>query len=213
MFNIWSWKMPRLSRNILNLDFDEFESLPTLYPGNDWVVAHGYTGKFNEIKKQITKKLSNVIKTIAVPYWMNKSNSDKSESLVLEPIFPGYLFVDIASPLENWTYLEDIEGIFRVLTESCGNGNKKKPCLLTPFEVAYIMDLTVSSMRLSEPDVYSLKNSEVIVTEGIFRNFHGVVIEDGREIKIDLHTSARIIPIRINRLKVAKVTCNEDING
>jgi transcription antitermination factor NusG len=187
------------------LDISEFSSLPTLYPSENWVIAHAEANQLEKIEKQIGKDVPKIVRSLVVPYWLRIDSISEGDILIIEPLFPGYLFADIVSPAKNWCYLEDLEGIFRVLTNSSENGKEKSPYVLTPFEVTYIMDLTIASMRYTEPNTYGLEGHNVVVTEGLFKNFNGVVVEDGKEVKVDLETPAKTISIRIDRLKIARI--------
>lgn len=191
-------------QSLLELETEEIHSLPTLYPSMNWVIAHGFPNKLEAIRKQLHHP---EVMSVTVPFWVHVARRNEADVLAVEPIFPGYLFVDLVAPVTNWTTLEDAEGIVRVLTTNMGPVKcpYKVPYLLKPEEVAYIIGLTNDSLKLMEPETYQLLDSEVIITDGIFRNFRGTVVEDGSNLKISLDVPNRPFYVRIDRQKVAKI--------
>jgi len=189
-------------------EIQQFHELPTLYPSTNWIVAYGYTVRINEVRKQLEVFNTNaqrIIKTVTSPFWIQTSRKNSVEVIIAEPIFPGYFFVDIRCPESDWGCLDEIEGISKVLTTTADRKAPEIPYQLTPFEVAYIMQLTASSLELIEPAVYSLLGSKVIVIDGLFKDFQGTVVEDGHTVRVEIKLESRTFAIRIERHKVAKI--------
>jgi len=186
-------------------DIDIFESyclLPTLYPTCDWLIAYGSTQKLGEIERQSDKMYPGVIKKIVVPYWLELVENNNANNIKLKPIFVNYLFFHICDPVNNWGVIEDLNGIAWVLRKM---SKFPEPYVLKPREVISIINLSNNSLKIMDPNTYSLLNSVVIITEGLFQNFKGIVVEDGHEIKIDLLLSNKSMSIKIDRTKVAKI--------
>ena len=185
----------------------QFHELPTLYPSANWIVAYGYTLRIDDVRKQLDVFNTNerIIKTVTTPSWVHFDVKKGVEVMITEPIFPGYFFIDLRCPKTDWGCLDEIEGISKVLITSVNKKEPETPYRLTPFEVAHIMQLTATSLDLVEPESYKLLGSEVIITDGLFKDFQGTVVEDGHTIRVEVKLKNRAFAIRIERHKVAKI--------
>lgn len=187
------------------IDGAKFRAVPTLYPSANWIVAQVYNQNYDDTCRHIQQTFGETspIRATTVPHWITTDYRNGAEVVLIEPIFPGYVFVDLVAPTVNWTALDDSESFMRVLTS---NTVQKKPCLLTTREVVRIIELTTDSFQLISPETYELLGHEVVITEGIFRDFAGIVVEDGNTVKVELKNESRVLQVRIDREKVAKKT-------
>lgn len=188
------------------IDSTKLRAVPTLYPSPNWVIAQVYNQNYENTCTQIQEIFGDVspIRATVVPHWITTDYRNGTEVILIEPIFPGYVFVDLAAPCVNWTALDETGSMLRILTES--NIHQKKPYRLTTEEVIHVIDLTTDSLQLISPATYELLGYEVVITEGLFRDFSGVVVEDGNTVKVELKHESRVLQVRIDRDKVAKKT-------
>lgn len=195
-------KRPKVRENPHNL-----LPITTLYPSLNWMVAHGYTSRLREIHKELRKTglLGSCIKNVVNPQWIRKGIDDEGEYYTTEPIFSGYLFMELITVNNpKWPDIEEIEGINKILTRSIKDRWTKQwsylPYLLSVDEVAHVMRLTSLTMSFEKKKLQSLLGQIVGIITGPFKKLRGIVVEDGtKTIKVELAVLHKILPVRISR--------------
>lgn len=165
--------------------------------GLRWYVAHTYSGYENKVKSNLEKIIENrglghLIYDIKVPIeTVIEKNGDKEKVVELK-IFPSYVFIKMIMTDESWHAVRNITGV----TGFVGPGSRP-----TPLSEQEVLDMNIESV---EDAVVQLKynvGDEVIVINGLFEGYEGVVqaiSEDLKTVTVLVKRGRRDMPVEID---------------
>ncbi|MBE6039102.1 MAG: transcription termination/antitermination protein NusG [Anaerofustis stercorihominis] len=169
--------------------------------GAMWYVAHTYSGYENKVKANIeatvqSRNMEDTILEVVVPMHDVEEMKNGQRKNVSKKIFPGYVLVHMFMTDESWYVVRNTRGVTGFV------GPASKPVALTTEELA---NLGIKEAKLPEIDIEIGDN--IIVTDGPFKEFEGVVDEinkEKRKLKINISMFGRETPVELDFSQVKK---------
>lgn len=170
-----------------------------------WYAIQTYSGSEQSVKKAIENLIeqnnaSHRLKTIVVPTEDVFEMKDKKKKMMQRSIYPGYVFVHINLDTELWHMIQSLPRVGRFIGES------KKPTPLSEADIKTILD-KVENRPAPRPKVSFIMGESVLITEGPFANFTGVVESydmETKKLKLNVSIFGRNTRIEINDVQVEK---------
>ncbi len=170
-----------------------------------WYAIQTYSGSEQSVKKAIENLIeqnnaSHRLKSIVVPTEDVFEMKDKKKKMMQRSIYPGYVFVHIDLDTELWHMIQSLPRVGRFIGES------KKPTPLNDADIQNILD-KVENRPAPRPKVSFVMGESVLITEGPFANFTGVVESydmETKKLKLNVSIFGRNTRIEINDVQVEK---------
>lgn len=170
-----------------------------------WYAIQTYSGSEQSVKKAIQNLVeqnnaSHRLKDIVVPTEDVFEIKDKKKKTVQKSIYPGYVFVYINLDTELWHMIQSLPRVGRFIGES------KKPTPLNEADIKNILD-KIENRPAPRPKISFTQGESVLITEGPFANFTGVVESydmETKKLKLDVSIFGRNTRIEINDVQVEK---------
>lgn len=170
-----------------------------------WYAIQTYSGSEQSVKKAIQNLVeqnnaSHRLKDIVVPTEDVFEIKDKKKKTVQKSIYPGYVFVYINLDTELWHMIQSLPRVGRFIGES------KKPTPLNEADIKNILD-KIENRPAPRPKISFTRGESVLITEGPFANFTGVVESydmETKKLKLDVSIFGRNTRIEINDVQVEK---------
>ncbi|MGC9066646.1 MAG: transcription termination/antitermination protein NusG [Candidatus Ratteibacteria bacterium] len=173
-----------------------------------WFIVHVRTGHEEKIKKLIESRLANTgntsIKQIIIPT-EDVIDSTKGEKTVRpRKFFPGYLLIEAEDDVDEmtWHLVKTTNGVFNVL------GAGTRPAPLQNNEINNLLREIEERKTKPVPKVEFSKGDKVVITNGPFLDFTGVVEEVNNErerLKVSVSIFGRSTILELNFWQVEKV--------
>ncbi len=168
--------------------------------GMKWYVAHTYSGYENKVKASLEKIIENrglqhYFEDIRIPVETIIEKNGDTEKEVEVKIFPSYVYIRMTMTEESWHAVRNITGV----TGFVGPGSRPTP--LTDEEVEL---LNFGTKRV---EMMVKVGDDVVVTEGLFEGYTGVVqsiSEDEKKITVLIKRGRRDMPVELDA-KVVKL--------
>jgi len=173
-----------------------------------WYVLQVYNGSELAVKNKLeiiikNRGLENKIKEVLVPYENVISISPKMKRTELKKaLYPGYVYLNIP----NFD-LSIYEIIKLVPKASKFIGDKNHPTPMKKEEIEKIKNVkkTLSKTKIKKFKVNFEKGSKVIINEGAFANFKGIVIKhnpENKKVTINISVFGRDTPVEVNEQEI-----------
>ncbi|MFK2826829.1 transcription termination/antitermination protein NusG [Bacillus sp. B190/17] len=174
----------------------------------NWYVVHTYSGYENKVKANLEKRVESMgmqdkIFRVIVPEEEETDIKNGKKKVTKKKVFPGYVLVEIVMTDDSWYVVRNTPGVTGFVGSS-GHGSKPTPLL--PDEVKNI--LKQMGMDEKRKDIDFEVNETVIVNEGPFANFEGVVEEidlDKAKLKVLVNMFGRETPVELDFHQVNKL--------
>ncbi|MCX7705920.1 MAG: transcription termination/antitermination protein NusG [bacterium] len=173
-----------------------------------WFIVHVRTGQEEKIKKLLESRLSNTgntkIKQIIIPT-ENVVESIKGNKMVRpKKFFPGYLILETEDEVDDitWHLIKTTNGVFNVL----GAGTRPSP--LQGNEINNLLREIEERKSKPVPKIEFSKGDKVVITDGPFVNFNGLVEDVNNEkerLKVSVSIFGRSTILELNFWQVEKV--------
>lgn len=175
----------------------------------NWYVIHTYAGFEGRVKTSLIERANQMglverVSQVLVPTEAVIEIKDGKRRAVRRKIFPGYVLVELESPLGDET-LQMIKETPKV-TGFVGGGTVPMP--LTPGEVESLLkQIDVGKVEPRE-QVKFIKGDNVRIIDGPFLGFNGLVDEvdqDHSRLKLMVSIFGRSTPVELGFLQVERI--------
>ncbi|MDY5185948.1 transcription termination/antitermination protein NusG [Helicobacter trogontum] len=171
-----------------------------------WYAIQTYSGSEQAVKRAIENLIeqnnaSHRLKNIVVPTEDVFEIKDKKKKTVQRSIYPGYVFVYINLDTELWHMIQSLPRVGRFIGES------KKPTPLSEADIQNILD-KIENRPAPRPKVSFVTGESVLITDGPFANFTGVVESydiKTKKLKLNVSIFGRNTLTEINDVQVEKI--------
>lgn len=178
-----------------------------------WYVVHTYSGYENKVKEMLEERIKAykmedafgeiLIPTEDVEEIFRSKKGEKQVKKTTRKFFPGYLLVQVDMNNETWHLVRNTPRVTGFI------GGKTKPIPIPDEGVEELLE-KIREGKLRPKMLASFdKGDEVVIVEGPFANFHGVVEEAKPEklrLKVLVSIFGRQTPIELEYSQVKKVS-------
>lgn len=173
--------------------------------GRSWYVIHTYSGYEENVKKSLEQRIESMdmedrIFSVLIPTEKKIKIKSGKRNVVVEKIFPGYVFVEMELTDESWYVVRNTPNV----TGFIGSG-------ITPTPVSKEeIDLLMKKMGVETPKyTVNFEIGEMVkISDGPFKDFEGNIssidTEKGK-IKVLVSVFGRETPVELDLLQVKKV--------
>ncbi len=172
--------------------------------GRLWYVVHTYSGYEETVKKNLEQRIESMdmedkIFNVLIPTEKKIKIKNGKRHVVVEKIFPGYVFVEMELSDESWYVVRNTPNV----TGFIGSGTTPTP--VSPEE----MDMLKKKMGMDVPK-YNINfdvGELVKITDGPFKDFEGNIdsidSEKGK-VKVLVSVFGRETPVELDLLQIKK---------
>ncbi|MCM8759410.1 MAG: transcription termination/antitermination protein NusG [Candidatus Omnitrophica bacterium] len=173
-----------------------------------WFIVHVRTGQEDKIKKLIEARLSNAgntkIKQIIIPTENIVENIKGNKKVRPKRFFPGYLLLEAEDEVDDitWHLIKSTNGVLNVL------GAGTRPAPLQNKEIDNLLQEIEERKTKPVPKIEFNKGDKVVITDGPFVNFNGLVEDVNSEkerLKVSVSIFGRSTILELNFWQVEKV--------
>ena len=172
-----------------------------------WYVVHAYSNFENQVKRSLEERikrsgLEHFFGRILVPteevVEMRMGQQRKSE----RKFFPGYVLVQMELNDETWHLVKEVPRVLGFI-----GGTSDKPAPITDEEAATILSRVEEGASRPKPKILFEAGEVVLVVEGPFKDFNGVVEEVNYEkskLRVSVLIFGRSTPVELDFGQVEK---------
>ena len=187
------------------------EEQPPAKPGNPnakWYILQAYAGYEMRVEKTIREKLKiakleELVEEIFIPTEEIVRTKGGKKRKINQKYFPGYVLIQMELTPELWHLLMNVERVSGFV-----GGSAKEPLPLDEKELEGIrVQISDGFQQAAEEEEYHV-GQKVMITEGPFNNFNGVIDEISRErkkLKVLVSIFGRPTPVEVEFDKVKNV--------
>ena len=180
-------------------------------PGNpkaNWYILQAYAGYEMRVEKTIREKLKiakleEFVEEIFIPTEEIVRTKGGKKRKINQKYFPGYVLIQMELTPEIWHLLMNVERVSGFV-----GGSAKEPLPLDEKELEGIrVQISDGFQQAAEEEEYHV-GQKVMITEGPFNNFNGVIDEISRErkkLKVLVSIFGRPTPVEVEFDKVKNV--------
>jgi transcriptional antiterminator NusG len=173
---------------------------------HQWYVVHTYSGYENKVKAALEERIRSFgqeenFSEVLIP-------SEKVVELVkgekrtsTRKFFPGYIFVKMELNDETWHIVKNTPKVTGFI------GSRTEPTPISDREVEDIVQQINEGVLKPKPKVVFEKGDGVVVIDGPFLNFNGVVDEvrpEKGKVRVLVSIFGRATPVELDFVQVAK---------
>ena len=175
----------------------------------NWYVIHTYAGFEGRVKTSLMERANQMglvekVGQVLVPTEDVIEIKDGKRRTSRRKFFPGYVLIELESPLEDET-LQMIKETPKV-TGFVGGGTVPIP--LTNEEVESLLKQVDAGQAEPREQIKFIKSDNVRIIDGPFRGFNGVVEEvdqDHSRLKVMVSIFGRSTPVELGFLQVERI--------
>ena len=187
------------------------EEQPPAKPANPkvkWYILQAYAGYEMRVEKTIREKLKiakleELVEEIFIPSEEIVRTKGGKKRKINQKYFPGYVLIQMELTPELWHLLMNVERVSGFV-----GGSAKEPLPLDEKELEGIRaQISDGFQQAAEEEEYHV-GQKVMITEGPFNNFNGVIDEISRErkkLKVLVSIFGRPTPVEVEFDKVKNV--------
>jgi transcriptional antiterminator NusG len=176
-----------------------------------WYVVHTYSGYEKKAKKSVLERLrtaelesffGDLEEEILIPVETLVEKRKGEEKTSERKLFPGYMLIRMHCTDDTWHLVKDTPKI----TGFVGNSTRPKP--ISEREVRKITRQMEEGVERPKPRVEFEQGEEVLVIEGPFQSFNGVVEEvkpDKGKVRVMVSIFGRRTPVELDFGQIEKV--------
>ena len=142
-----------------------------------WYVIHTYSGYENKVKTTLELKVQSMgmedtISRILVPLEDEVDEKDGVKKVVKRKIFPGYVLVEMEMNDDTWHIVKECPKVLGFI-----GGTPEKPAPISQREADAILARVRNTGEAPRPKTMFEPGEELLVVDGPFTDFKGVVEE------------------------------------
>jgi transcriptional antiterminator NusG len=194
---------------------NEAHSPPEENSGNyRWYILQTHAGFENRVKLNIEKQLEikgmqELVREIFIPSEEVTRTKGGKQRKVTQKYFPGYVLMHMDLQEDLWHLIIRTNRVTGFVGRNHHQENKYIPPLpLDPRELAEIRSQIDSGFQQSSVEEEFVREQKVMITEGPFSNFNGVIDEVSHErgkLKVLVSIFGRPTPVEVDFDKVVKL--------
>jgi len=173
--------------------------------GRSWYVIHTYSGYEESVKKSLEQRIESMdmedrIFSVLIPTEKKIKIKAGKRNVIVEKIFPGYVFVEMELTDESWYVVRNTPNV----TGFIGSG-------VTPTPVSKEeIDVLMKKMGVDVPKyIVNVEVGELVkISDGPFKDFEGNIsaidTEKGK-LKVLISVFGRETPVELDLLQVKKL--------
>jgi len=177
--------------------------------GKDWYVIHTYAGFEGRVKTSIVERANQMglvekLGQVLVPTEDVIEIKDGRRRTSKRKFFPGYVLVELESPLTD----ETVQLIKETPKVTGFVGGGARPIPLTPDEADSLLKQVDSGTAAPREAIRFIKGDNVRIIDGPFLGFNGLVDEvdaDHNRVKILVSIFGRSTPVELGFLQVERI--------
>ena len=177
-----------------------------------WYVVHTYSGYENKVKEMLEERIKAynmeqlfgdvLIPTEDIEEIMRGKKGDKKVKKTTRKFFPGYLLIHMEMENEAWHLVRNTPRVTGFI------GGKTKPIPIPDGGIDDLIEKIKEGKLRPQMKMKFEKNDEVVIVEGPFSNFNGVVEEvkpEKARLKVLVSIFGRQTPIELEYAQVKKI--------
>lgn len=169
-----------------------------------WYIVRTYSGHENKVKNILESEVKHrdfaeLINRVIIPSEKVFEMKDGKKKSKNKNFFPGYIIVEAVLTKDVMHFIQAIPSVMSFL------GTKDNPVPLRPDEVKRILVKMDESEKTESYDVPFSPGDHVIVTDGPFNNFEGIVHEvlpEKMKVKVSVTIFGRKTPLELDFFQV-----------
>jgi transcriptional antiterminator NusG len=173
----------------------------------NWYVVHTQTGSEEKVKQALENRLreeglQEYISKIVIPTEQVSEIRSGKKRISQRKFFPGYLLLEMELNEEVYLFIRKTPGV----TGFIGLGRKPMP--LSQVEVDNILKRTEETQVKPSPKILFEKGEQVMVKDGPFVNFNGIIDEihpEKGKLKVSVSIFGRATPVELEYWQVEKI--------
>lgn len=171
-----------------------------------WYIVHTYSGYEQRVKAALKERIrqhrmQDFFKEIIVPTEKVMEVVGGQKRTVSRKVFPGYILVHMEFNDETWHLVQNTPRVTGFV------GGKDQPVPLSDHEAEKIVRQMEERSQKPVPKYHFEKGDHVMVTDGPFANFHGVVDEvkpEKGKVRVMVSIFGRATPVELEFSHVQK---------
>lgn len=171
-----------------------------------WYAIQTYAGSEMAVKRAIEnlvkdQGIEDQLKEVIVPTEDVIEIKNGKQKIVERTLYPGYAFAHLELDVALWHKIQLLPKVSRFIGES------KKPSPLTDKDINTILE-KVQKRAAPKPKIYFEEGESVLITEGPFANFTGIVEEYDMvhgKLRLNVSIFGRSTPVEILYSQVEKI--------
>ncbi len=172
-----------------------------------WYIVHTYSGFENRVKTTLQERLKNAgqedfFGEILVPTEQVMELRKGQKKTTSRKFFPGYILVQMSLNKETWHTVKNTAKVIGFV------GGETNPTPVSPEEADQIMRQMEEGVNRPKPKYLYEVGDEVMVIDGPFSNFKGVVEEvkpEKEKIRVLITIFGRSTPVELDFMQVNSV--------
>lgn len=178
-----------------------------------WFVLHTLSGQENRVKESLERRarmeeeLQGLVGEVLIPAERVTETRGNRKTTQTRKFFPGYVLIQLALYDENRQVRERVWHFIQQTQSLIGFLGGEKPAPLRPEEVDTILNQVEEKKHKVRPKVAFDPGETVVITEGPFQNFNGVVEEVDPEhgrLKVSVTIFGRSAPVELEYSQVER---------
>lgn len=168
-------------------------AVPAVLRGRRWICAEAWVGR----ELQVLVHLGSLQLDTFLPLYQPKPGA------VLEPAFPGYVFVHVDLDQPTWRRIHQLPGVIGLLQHDAERPMLVPEAVMARLVLAFGVGGTMSEAA-ARPEWLPLKTGAVFdVLEGPFTGFPALVAEDmGERVRVSVQIFGRFVSCVLPRLAI-----------
>ncbi len=172
-----------------------------------WYIVHTYSGFENRVKTTLEERIKTsgqgeLFGQILVPTEQVMELRKGQKKTSSRKFFPGYILVQMVLNKETWHTVKNTAKVIGFV------GGETNPTAVSPEEANQIIQQMEEGVSRPKPKYHFEEGDEVIVIDGPFTNFRGVVEEvkpDKEKVRVLITIFGRATPVELDFIQVNSV--------
>ena len=172
-----------------------------------WYIVHTYSGFENRVKTTLEERIKtsgqqDLFGRILIPTEQVMELKKGQKKTSSRKFFPGYILVQMALNKDTWHTVKDTAKVIGFV------GGEINPTPVSPDEAEQIIRQMEEGVSRPKPKYHFEEGDEVMVIDGPFSNFRGIVEEvrpDKEKVRVLITIFGRATPVELDFIQVNTV--------
>jgi len=172
-----------------------------------WYIVHTYSGFENRVKTTLEERIKATAQEeffgqVLVPTEQVMELKKGQKKTSSRKFFPGYILVQMALNKDTWHTVKNTAKVIGFV------GGETNPAAVSPEEANQIIRQMEEGVNRPKPKFQFEEGDEVMVIDGPFNNFRGVVQEikpDKEKVRVLISIFGRSTPVELDFIQVNTV--------